>query len=105
MALESREGSKLVIRAELPGIDPKRDIEITLTRDVLHIRAYRAVGPEPRDHPSDLRYGSFVRDITLPPNTTEDQVEARYHDGILEVVAPLGSHVGVESARIPVEVD
>jgi len=105
MALESRDGSKLTIRAELPGLDPRRDLEISLDHDVLHIRAYRAEGPEPPEHPSDLRYGSFVRDITLPPNTTGNQVEARYHDGILQIVAPLGNHVSAQSTRIPVRVD
>jgi nucleotide-binding universal stress UspA family protein len=28
-----------VLRAELPGVDPERDIEVTVTRDILTIRA------------------------------------------------------------------
>jgi len=51
MALEYRDNASLVVYAELPGIDPDRDIEITIIHDVLHIRAYRASGPEPKDHP------------------------------------------------------
>jgi HSP20 family protein len=102
MALEGREGDNLVIRADLPGIDPETDIDISIAHDVLHIRAYREVGAEPRDHPSDLRYGSFVRDIGLPAGTREDQVSAAYGDGVLEVRAPIGTGVKVAARSVPV---
>jgi len=105
MALEYRDNASLVVYAELPGIDPDRDIEITIIHDVLHIRAYRASGPEPKDHPSDLRYGSFVRDIPLPPGTAEDQVTATYRDGTLEVRAPFGEASATPAVTIPVAHD
>ena len=102
MAVESREGDNLVIRADLPGIDPETDIAISIVHDVLHIRAYREAGPEPRDHPSDLRYGSFVRDIGLPPGTGEDQVSAAYGEGVLEVRVPIGSGTKVTARAVPI---
>ena len=102
MAIESREGDTLLIRADLPGVDPDTDIEIYIAHDVLHIRGYREVGPEPRDHPSDLRYGSFVRDIGLPPGTREDEVSAAYGGGILEVRVPIGRAVRVDTRIIDV---
>jgi HSP20 family protein len=91
MALEYCENGSLIVQADLPGIDPERDIQITIVDDVLHIRACRETGPEPRDHPSDLRDGAFSRDIALPAGTTEGEVKAAYRDDRLEVRAPLGA--------------
>jgi HSP20 family protein len=102
LAIESREGDVLVIRADLPGIDPDTDVEIFIAHDILHIRAYRVVGPEPRDHPSDLRYGSFVRDIGLPPGTKEGEVSAAYGDGVLEVRVPIGSGLKAVTRKVPI---
>ena len=102
MALESREGDVLIIRAELPGINPETDMDIFIAHDILHIRAYREMGPEPRDHPSDLRYGSFVRDIGLPPGTEESEISATYAGGVLEIRAPIGGGVGEITRKVSV---
>ncbi len=37
-----RDGDTEVIRAELPGIDPEKDVEITVLDGLLHVRAERA---------------------------------------------------------------
>lgn len=101
MALEYRDGDELVIQANLPGLDPDRDVEVSLSYDVLHIRAGLDTGPDAMGDPSDLRYGAFTRDIALPPGTEEDKISASYHDGLLEVRAPIGSG-HPPSVRIPV---
>ena len=36
-----REDGTLVIRADLPGIDPDKDAELTVSREMLHIEADR----------------------------------------------------------------
>src|SRR5690242_5434708 len=46
---EFREGSTQVIRAELPGIDPEEDVEITVTDGVLRINAERRVEEKTQD--------------------------------------------------------
>jgi HSP20 family protein len=102
MALEFRDGDALVIQADLPGLDPERDIEVSIVSDVLHIRARGNPAAEPGDHPSDVRYGDFVRYIGLPVGCAEDQVTARYRDDVLEVRAPAGRGHRVPSIRIPV---
>ena len=102
MALEYLDGDTLVIQADLPGVDPVSDIEISISHDVLHVRAYRELGPEPKDHPSDLRYGSFVRDIALPAGTTEDQVTATFNSGRLEIRAPTGTPTKVGVRFVPI---
>lgn len=101
MALEFRDGDDLVIQADLPGLDPDGDLEIWLSHDVLHIRARTETGPL-EGHVSDLRYGTFVRDIAMPVGTDEDQVRAAYAGGRLEVRVPLAGDRRVAWRRIPV---
>src|SRR4029077_15265695 len=38
---EMRDGDDWVVRFELPGIDPERDVELTVLDGILHIRARR----------------------------------------------------------------
>jgi HSP20 family protein len=102
VAIEFQDRSRLVIRADLPAIDPDRDIDIWIASDVLHIRVSRADGPEPGDHASDLRYGNFARDIALPTGTNEAQVTATYYGTQLEVTAPIGDASRIDAVRIAV---
>lgn len=89
---ELREGDELVVRAEMPGIDPDKDVEISVEHHVLTIRAERRqeekVEEKGRSR-SEFRYGSFTRSIGLPIGAAEDDVKATYTDGILEVRVPL----------------
>lgn len=81
-----------VIRAELPGIDPEKDVEITVADGVLHLVAHREERSEDKQGDSyrtEFRYGSFERHLRLPDGATEADVKASYTDGILEVRVPL----------------
>lgn len=89
---EYRDGGHLVIRAELPGIDPDEDVEITIEDNVLHLRAERKVHSEVEDqkgYRSEFRYGSLARSIRLPAGADDADVTASYADGILEVRVPV----------------
>jgi HSP20 family protein len=82
----------LVVRAELPDIDPDKDVELSVADGVLHIRAQREEKPEKKDkdaYRSEFRYGSFVRNVPLPEGVKEDDITASYTDGVLEVRAPM----------------
>lgn len=86
------EEGTLVVRAELPGIDPDRDVEITVTDHVLTIKAERRREEQVEDkggYRSEFEYGSFTRSMRLPANATEDEIVASYQDGILEVRVPV----------------
>ena len=90
------EDDMLVIRAELPGIDPEKDVEVSISGGVLHIAATRSEKFEHKSHEelrsgfrSEFRYGSFTRSIVLPVGTYETEVVAKYADGILEVRLPI----------------
>ncbi|HET7139387.1 MAG TPA: Hsp20/alpha crystallin family protein [Arthrobacter sp.] len=100
------EGTTLVVRAELPGIDPEKDVEITLGDGFLEIRAERQESEEHKDkdsYRSEFRYGSFVRRLPLPDTVQRDDVSASYKDGVLEVRAPIPEKVQPQSAqRIPI---
>ncbi|MEC5180669.1 Hsp20/alpha crystallin family protein [Arthrobacter sp. CG_A4] len=85
------DGSTLVVRAEVPGIDPDRDVDVSVSEGMLHIRAERAEQTEDRSktgYRSEFRYGSFTRSIALPPGAREEDITAIYKDGVLEVRAP-----------------
>jgi HSP20 family protein len=82
------EGDRCMIRAELAGIDPARDVEVTVGPGYLTIHAERP-GKIEGKHRSEFRYGSFSRTLALPANADEDAVTASYRDGILEVCVGL----------------
>lgn len=89
---EYREDDTLVIRAELPGVDPVRDIEVTVEDDTLKIAAERKEEEmkEGKEYAlRELRYGSFHRYLPLPAGTEEADVKATYRDGVLEVRVPV----------------
>jgi HSP20 family protein len=90
---ESEKDGKLVIRGEIPDVDPEKDIDIGVADGVLTIRAERRQREEREEEGrrrSEFHYGSFHRRIRLPAGVTEDDIEATYRDGILEIQVPVG---------------
>ncbi|ALU39683.1 heat-shock protein Hsp20 [Kocuria flava] len=89
---EFQDGNTQVIRAELPGIDPEQDVELTVVNDTLRLRAQRREQSEHKDkdsYRSEFRYGSFSRVLPLPAGCKEEDITATYTDGVLEVRAPM----------------
>jgi HSP20 family molecular chaperone IbpA len=79
----------LVVRVELAGIDPERDVKVTLEDGELVIRGERKRQSETKDktyYRMETSYGTFERHIPLPEDIDEKAVHAEYKDGILEVV-------------------
>ena len=90
-----------MIRAELPGLDPGKDIEVTVDGRILTIRAERRQedsGP----YRSEFRYGSLTRSVRLPARVDASDVTARYDKGILEVSVP-AREAKPEGTRVPIE--
>jgi HSP20 family protein len=92
-----------VIRAELPGIDPEKDVEVTVADGILTIKAERREEKTGKHH-SEFRYGTFTRSVTLPVTADTEHIVAVYGHGILEVTVKL-SEPGAEQAvkTIPVQ--
>lgn len=99
----TRDGD-FVVRAELPGFDPDKDIEISIADGCLTIEANREERSE-SDRRSEFHYGRFVRSLTLPPGVNEQSVSATYEDGILEVAItmPPEPTEPTEATRVPVK--
>lgn len=76
------------VRAEIPGIDPAKDVDITVRDGQLTIKAERSEKKE-FDGRSEFSYGSFVRTVSLPSNANEDDIKATYDKGILTVSVPV----------------
>jgi HSP20 family protein len=94
-----------VIRAELPGLDPEEDIDVTVTGGLLTIKAERREGKADKHH-SEFRYGSFSRSMTLPAGADTQHIEASYGHGILTVTVGLSTEDGDHAGRkIPVRQD
>jgi HSP20 family protein len=101
---EFMDGGDLVVRAELPGIDPERDVDVAADNGVLRIRAERRhehTEEEGDTCRSEFSYGVFYRAIPLPPDAQEDQITATYNDGILEVRVPAGEQ-REPSSKVPI---
>lgn len=92
--------NQYVLRAELPGIDPEKDLEITISGGVLTIHAERQQR-ETGTHHSEFRYGTMTRSITLPPTAQGQEAKASYENGILEITVPL-AEAKEEGTRVPV---
>ncbi|MBI1377814.1 MAG: Hsp20 family protein [Frankiales bacterium] len=103
---EYTDGDTLVVKAELPGVDPDEDVEITVEGGLLTIEAERreekTEGEQGKPgYRSEFRYGSMRRVLRLPDGAQEDAVTATYADGILEVRVPVGAAEAAPT-RIPV---
>jgi HSP20 family protein len=105
-AIESYiEGDKLVVRADLPGIDPK-NVEITVTGDLLTIKGSREEKREEKERNfvvKEVSYGSFERSITLPPGVKTEDIKASYKEGVLELTAPVPKELAARKVPIQVE--
>lgn len=106
---EYRDDDTQVIRAELPGIDPDKDVELTVANGMLTIEAERRVEEKTEEKGftrRELRYGSFTRSLPLAEGATEDDIRAGYKDGVLEIRVPVAKpNVAAEPKTIPVSHD
>jgi HSP20 family protein len=83
----SRNGD-FVIRAELPGIDPEKNVHVNIKDGILTIEGKREEQEE-SDQRSEFFYGRFMRTLALPSSVKEENIKASYRDGILEVSIPI----------------
>ena len=89
----------------MPGIDPDKDVQISVTDHTLHLRAERREETKTEEkgtYRSEFRYGSFARTVPLPVGATDKDVKATYKDGILEVRIPI-DRGEAESKKIPIQ--
>jgi HSP20 family protein len=92
---EYQNDDRFVVRAEIPGIDPAKDVTVTTADGLLRIAAVR-VEEAKDDRRTEFRYGTFHRSVPLPLGAKEDTIKASYTNGILEITMAVGepTHVG-----------
>jgi HSP20 family protein len=95
------ENGNYMIRAELPGLDPAKDIDVTVESGMLTIRAERREESK-QDRHSEFKYGSLTRSVTLPEGANPDKVTARYDKGILTVTIPVPDEAKPAARKIAV---
>jgi len=84
------EGDRLIFMAELPGV-AREDIEVKVENGTLTLRGEKRrekeTGTESA-HRIERLYGGFHRSFTLPTSVDTENIQARYKDGILELILP-----------------
>lgn len=101
------EDRTLVVRADAPGIDPDKDLEVSASEGYLHIGVDRheEEKPEGREYLRHemLHHGQLHRDLALPEGAKDSELKANYTNGMLEVRVPLPEEEAKrEVKRIPV---
>ena len=89
---EYRKDGELIVHADLPGVDPDKDVEVTVSNGMLHIDAQRREEEKKKEGKNylrqEVRYGSMSRSLPLPEGVTEADITATYNAGVLEVHIP-----------------
>jgi len=81
------DGDTYVLRAEMPGIDPDKDVSLNIEGDMLTITGERREEQKDKNR-HEFHYGSFTRSIPLPRDVKTEEIKATYVDGVLEVRVP-----------------
>jgi HSP20 family protein len=77
----------VIVRAELPGIDPK-EVEIDVLGNILTLRGEKKEEKESKDknwHRVERHYGAFTRSVQLPCPVNAEKAMAKAKDGVLTI--------------------
>lgn len=95
----------ILVMAELPGFS-KEDIKVSFTDNMLSIKGERT-REEKEQGTSFLRversYGSFSRSFTVDVPIKQDEVKARYQDGVLEITLPKKDDTAKKEINVEIE--
>jgi HSP20 family protein len=86
-----RDGSDVLIKLELPGVDVDKDVDVEVSEGRLTISGQRSSESTSSDDERsgvvvrEIRTGAFRREFALPEGVGADQVEAGYDRGVLRV--------------------
>jgi HSP20 family protein len=98
-----RTDSDIVVRVELPGVDPE-SVDVTLQDRTLKVRAERRVDDTIEQGEylrREFACGTFEGGLVLPSGIDPGKLTARYDGGILEIRVP---HAADQAVKVPVEV-
>jgi len=97
----------MVVRIDLPGIDPK-DIKVKFEEGELVVTGERKAEKEIKEegyYRKEAAYGIFERHMTLPKGIKESEIKAEYDKGVLEISVPRmpRTDVAPKAKEIPVK--
>jgi HSP20 family protein len=90
------------LRADLPGLVPE-DIELNATSDTISIAGEMKAQANISDEGwlrQERRVGKFQRSFTLPIQIEPNKVEAKFTNGVLELVLPKAESVKPRTIKI-----
>jgi HSP20 family protein len=82
-------------------VDPEKDIDVTVSKGVLTIKAEKHQETEGKHH-SEFQYGAFTRSVALPASADDQHIQAVYGNGVLEVAVALKDKEEKTQRSIPV---
>jgi HSP20 family protein len=80
----------VVVKAELPGVDPK-DVVLSVQGGVLIVRGEKKEEKEEKNkeyHRVERFFGQFYREVPLPAGTDPDKITATSAQGVIIVTIP-----------------
>ena len=86
---------RLVIRMDLPGVDPK-DVDVSVQENTLLINGSRRFpydAEKVRFARRGTFYGEFTQRVALGKGLSLDGIAARYDNGVLELTVPYAEEV------------
>ena len=95
-----RDGDTWKVTLALPGISPD-NVDIAVVGRTLRVRGERMAEEKAEPVMSEITYGRFEREFTLPEEIDAQHVQATYRHGMLELVLPLAE--GAKPHRIAVK--
>jgi HSP20 family protein len=94
---------EIKVTAEVPGLEEK-DIEVLLNDGVLTLRGEKHTETEDKDRQfSERYYGRFERRIPLGVEVNDDEVDARFKNGVLTVTLPKTEKAQSQVKRIAIK--
>lgn len=103
-SVEISDGEKEIkVTAEVPGLEEK-DIEVLLNEGVLTLKGEKRSETEDKDKQfSERYYGRFERRIPVGYEVKEDEIEARFKNGVLTVTLPKTEKAQSQIKRIAIK--
>ena len=93
----------LVVKLDLPGIDPK-DIHVKLDDGALTVTGERKADKEIKEegyYRKEASYGFFERHMSIPKGIKETDIKAEYDNGVLEITMPRAAKLeGLPKAKV-----
>lgn len=95
----------VIVEVQLPGVNPEK-VNINVENGVLTIEGKSEKKTEVEDknyYRKEIKYGAFLRSISLPSGVDEEKAEAEYDNGVLKVIFPKKQEEKSKKVKIKVK--